>query len=509
MTREAVPLRGLLITGVCLPLALVIGYLLATLEGWTSYSLVGLILCVLAFPLFIRWHQPLLMLTWNASIIVFFVPGQPSLGVLVALGCLFLAIVNRTLRNQSSYISHRPVSYPLILLMLVVLFTAAATGGIGGRVFGSENWGARRYFGVLGAVVGYYALVAQPIPPEKARRYALWFILAGATTIVSDLIFAAGPAFYPLFAVFPSGIASLQASSYFSYGGVSRFAGLATASQAVCGFLLLRYGVRGVFNWRHPWRLSLFVVILMFGMFGGYRTTVIMFSILFAIQFYLERLYRTALLPALLLTALLAGGILVSFSDRLPLPMQRSLSFLPIEIDPVVRQDALGTVDWRLQMWKVVLPDVPKYLLIGKGYSFSGTDYRLTQMAMERGLFQSYEDTLISGNYHNGILTLIIPVGLFGALAFLLFCGTSWRALYANYRYGDPGLKGINTFLLAYFLTRLTVYLTLYGQFDLDLVIFTGTVGLSIALNGGVRRKDEPAHQPATETGKTAESPAA
>ena len=35
----------------------------------------------------------------------------------------------------------------------------------------------------------------------------------------------------------------------------------------------------------------------------------------------------------------------------------------------------------------------------------------------------------------------------------------------------------------------LTFYLVFYGQFDMDLGTFTTAVGLSIALNGGVRSR--------------------
>ena len=81
---------------------------------------------------------------------------------------------------------------------------------------------------------------------------------------------------------------------------------------------------------------------------------------------------------------------------------------------------------------------------------------------------------------------------IFGFLAFFWFCLASIRVLYANYRYGESHLRMVNTFLLPYFCARLLFYLTVYGQFDLDFVIFTGTVGLSIALNDGVRSR---AHQ--------------
>jgi UPF0716 family protein affecting phage T7 exclusion len=61
------------------------------------------------------------------------------------------------------------------------------------------------------------------------------------------------------------------------------------------------------------------------------------------------------------------------------------------------------------------------------------------------------------------------------------------RVLYRNYLYSEPELKSLNTFLLAQFVARLVFYVGFYGQFYLDLMIFTGSVGLSLALNSGVR----------------------
>jgi len=140
-------------------------------------------------------------------------------------------------------------------------------------------------------------------------------------------------------------------------------------------------------------------------------------------------------------------------------------------------------------MWETLLPEVPRYLLVGKGFAYSGTDYYLTQEAFRRGLITtSYEDALISGNYHNGILTICIPFGIWGLLGFTWFAIAALWALIRNYRYGDPRFGHINRFLLAAFLTRLVFYLTIYGQFDLDLAAFTGLLGLSIAINRGIRK---------------------
>ncbi len=61
--------------------------------------------------------------------------------------------------------------------------------------------------------------------------------------------------------------------------------------------------------------------------------------------------------------------------------------------------------------------------------------------------------------------------------------------LRSNYLFGDPSLTQVNTFLLAYFVARLIFYIVFYGQFDLDLPMFAGVVGLSVCLNGGVCRR--------------------
>jgi hypothetical protein len=312
---------------------------------------------------------------------------------------------------------------------------------------------------------------------------------------VSDLIALGGPSFYFLLALF-------SVSSTWESGsgieGVARYGGFGHAGVAGLFFLLARVGLRGLLDISKPWRLLLAFTLVVACLLGGYRAFVIILILTFGFQFYFEGLFRTKLFPALLLGMLLVGVLTVGFIDRLPLTVQRSLSFLPLEVDPTARKDAEGTAEWRFEMWKAVLPDVPKYFWVGKGFTFNGTDYWLTLQAVTRQMFVSYEHTLISGNYHNGILTIIIPFGIFGFLAFLWFCWAALRVLYQNYRYGDPEIQTINTFLLVAFCSRLLLYLTVYGQFDLEFLLLTGYVGFSVALNNGVCKKalPEPASEP-------------
>ena len=482
MDRNAEIPRVALAIGLVVPLAVVMGVLLVSPLATPTVALVGLTFMALAFPLWIRWHHTLLVCFWNAAVVAFFIPGQPPVWVLLASLSLGIAVVSRTLRHRSEFLWVRSLAVPLLVLVLIVVVTVAIRG-VGSRAMGSELWGAKRYMGVFGAVIGYFALTSAAIPPARAKWLAGLFFLSGVTAIFSDLAFAGGPAFYFLFLLFPTDVAFNQAMSADS---LQRYTGMAWMAQAGYWFMLLRYGIRGILDLRRPWRLGLFIGLFGVGLFGGFRSSIILFALLFLTQFWFERLRWTKLFVFVSLGALLLGASVVGFAERLPMSVQRSLSFLPIQVHPTARQDAQGTLDWRLQMWKVVLPEVPQYLWLGKGYTFSGTDFLLVQESIRRGMFTAYEDTLVSGNYHNGLLTLIIPFGLPGTVVFVFFIGAGWRVLRRNYLHGAPQLQRVNTFLIAYFTARLIFYTVFYGQFDLDLMVFTGVVGLSISLNGGV-----------------------
>lgn len=64
-----------------------------------------------------------------------------------------------------------------------------------------------------------------------------------------------------------------------------------------------------------------------------------------------------------------------------------------------------------------------------------------------------------------------------------------YRVLLSNYRYGDPRLRRVNITLLAYYLTYCVSFFFIFGAFNSQLAVFLGAVGLSVSLNGGVKRK--------------------
>ena len=508
-------IRSLIIYGLCLPLAVYLGYVVANPMDRTAFVVVLTVAALPLVPILLRWHHLLLILSWNFSMVLFFVQGSPYLWMAMTATSLLLTILQQILKRDVNFSSVSSITWSLLFLAFVIFITAKLTGGMGIRSFGGANYGGKRYVQLFCAIAGYFAITAFRIPKDKAILYTGLYFLGTLSLAVGSL----GP-WMPgglqfLFALFPvDSLASLS-------GGATenmRLGGLTFASVGLACFILARHGMSGLFglgeSWRflpiqfhgglgvnQPWRLLAFIAIMMIALMGGYRSVPILFIMVFTGLFLLERLYRTNLAPILVIAGILFLAVSIPFVQKMPLTVQRSLSFLPIEVDPLAKSAADDSSEWRVNMWKEVVPTIPQYLIVGKGY---GMDARFVEMQTAYDLGNQTDDgsgAIAASDFHNGPLSLIIPLGIFGAIGFLWFLFASIRTLLNNYRHGDPELHHINTFLLAYFVTKTVFFFGVFGSFQGDLAVFVGLIALSVSLNGGscqpvVETSTNPAHLP-------------
>jgi hypothetical protein len=250
-----------------------------------------------------------------------------------------------------------------------------------------------------------------------------------------------------------------------------------------------RYGIEGILDLRRIWRAILFFVLLVLTAMGGYRSMLIAVVLMLVPVFYFEGLLRSRLMPIVALAMVLVGGLTVGFSDRMPLPIQRCLAFLPVKIDPLARLSAEATSDWRVEIWKSLVPQIPHYLLLGKGLTFDQNDMAMYRTLGNQQATGEVGGTFsLSGDYHNGPLSVIIPFGIWGCITFIWFLVASIKVLWANYKYGDPDIRRINTFLLSLFIAKTIMFMAVIGGFYGDMAVFIGIVGLNISLNGGVAK---------------------
>src|SRR5260370_614245 len=86
MTAASSLFRSLIVYAICVPLAIVLGYLMATGTSGAAWPLfdtqtsiiLGLLLFFLLLPLLLRWYHPWLITSWTIVLVLPFLPGRPA-----------------------------------------------------------------------------------------------------------------------------------------------------------------------------------------------------------------------------------------------------------------------------------------------------------------------------------------------------------------------------------------------------------------------------------------------
>ncbi|MEO7299440.1 MAG: O-antigen ligase family protein [Verrucomicrobiota bacterium] len=504
MFNRVLPIKIALLLSV---FAIFVGYIVASPVTWTALGVYSLIFFIFSLPLLLRWHHFLVILTWNSNAVIYLLPGTPPLWMAMVGLSLVISLAQYALNSQEKYLFVSELIRPLVFLLILVLLTVLFKGGVGLSIFGGHGSGGKKTVFVIGAILGYFVLTRHTVKTGSAYLYASLFFLGGVSSVIGNFLPLVNPAFYFIFGIFPPEESGFEALGLINTtSDVTRFAGIAFASAAVFSALLMNYGIRGIVDFRwplhllpfsfkggfqinRPWRLIIFLTILVLSLLGGFRLLVLIFALTLGLQLYLEKLYRSRLFLGILLMALLGGAIVLPMARKLPLNMQRALSFLPIDVDPVARGSAQSSTEWRLEMWKRLLPEIPRHLLIGKGYEINTHDLEILTANQSRGQVDTIEVAILAGDYHNGILSLIIPFGLPGVAGFVWLLWAGFKVLRDNYRYGPPELLRLNRFLLSFFMARAIYFFVFFGSFSSDFFLFTGVLGLSVSINRGVCKK--------------------
>ncbi|MCX6887697.1 MAG: hypothetical protein NTX27_21975 [Verrucomicrobia bacterium] len=184
-------LRSFMTLAVALPMAIVIGYMLATGASNPDYITIltlALVLAVLAIPYLLKNHHLWLIFSWNMTTMVFILPGRPNLWLVMAFVSLGFVILQRAIDPNKKLTNSPSIVWPLVVLGIVVVLTAFYRGGFGLRAMGSDAVGGRRYLLILGAIAGYIAMSGRQIPKDKVWLYVGLFFLGGLTNLLADAL---------------------------------------------------------------------------------------------------------------------------------------------------------------------------------------------------------------------------------------------------------------------------------------------------------------------------------
>lgn len=378
MSNNTAVIRSLIIYAICLPLAVYLGYILTDPFNRSNAIMVGIVLFLMVLPLLLRFYHVWLIAVWNSALLFYFLPGQLYGWCLMSFLGFGVALGHYILNRQRGFVQAPSVAWSLIFLALVVAVTAKFRGGIGLHVLGDETIGGKRYFYIWLAILGYFAMTSEAIPPRKRNLYTILFVGAGVTLAIGDIAAMLGGPFHFIFLLFPtSGDPTLFAAQHaLDTDAIVRFAGFGGAGVALALTLVARHGIDGIVDVRKLWRPILLLMAFVLVGLGGFRSMLILVGITFGLVFCFEGHLRSRLTPIAVLCVLLCGGLTLAFSDHLPFSFQRCIAFVPgVKISSAARESADVSSLWRVQIWKSLLPSIPKYLLLGKGLGIDVNDW--------------------------------------------------------------------------------------------------------------------------------------
>ncbi len=427
---------------------------------------------LLAIPMLIFFlnHQRLL---FKAVIVTFFsgltlpiLPGGLTLFHMLALLYIVIVIVGYAFRKQTR-VAPDGFTWSIIAFSTIVMLVVAVRG-FGFRFLGDDNWGGLRYvelFILLGLVLNAKATILTPDEWRKTFLAGLGFTFI---PFLSEVIFiVSGGLIWHHYYFVNVQIATIGAFVRETAG--HELVRLQSANR-LGSFLMITSLFFLIYK---PKKLLVFSVLFLFAVLliglSGHRSgffDLIVFPWIVGLVYFKKTLPRyLAVSTAGLFAALL---MIYSIAPFLPLQFQRAVSWLPgIQVETVARDDADGTLEWRFDVWDMALLELrqnPEFFVIGKGLTYSSHEY----MAMELSgrLYGNYLWAIITSTYHQGILSLLIILGIPGLIVGTLFLGLG---LYLNrpsqlHRSFDQVLKSIHLLIFAYTSLIVAKFFTIYGD---------------------------------------------
>ncbi|MFH0909277.1 MAG: hypothetical protein V1929_10980 [bacterium] len=481
---------------VLITIAVLAGVFIASVLGFKMQSNLALAALVAFAPTIYLVSRPDVWLTATIALFASTVtlPGLPenlNAFYMFAFSLCVLMVAQKIInKNRSAW---HTAHYWLLGLAFVLLFTASVRG-FGLRILGDSKWGGAQYIQLFIGIGLVFATRDINVSPKLWRRCVVALCLLSTLPSLAQAIYAlsGGRFYYQYYFIVPDYGAvgymrGLQAGS-----GLTRMQIANVTSSYIFTLALLAR------SWRKSFLFCMALIVASFLLAGisGHRIAVV-YNLMVAGVFALMR-RNTPLFTRLITPYTLVLGValvvLALSAQELPLSFQRSLSWIPfIQLSPEATLDASGTISWRFDVWRLMLEEIPKYLLLGKGFAFSASD--LPTFFNGQHLMNSNDFVMTSRNYHNGMLSLLLDLGAAGFACGVGFSIAALRMQWKNLNsaWHDTTLGHFHRVMFACFVAQIVVYFVLAG----GATSFVGFFVYFIVMEGLVAADKKTADAPA------------
>ena len=422
-------LFGILLV-VLLPLALLMGQWSATdpvmaMSVAAGIIVFGVILVMqrsiwLLIPLFYAYRLPLTLL-----------PGGFALRDIVTGGVFAVMVLIWLVRRYEIRVRFGLLEMMLTLQYLCLL-QAFALNPVGLRILGSSTVGGRPYVEIALSLLVFVVLAAQVVDLKKTYWASKLFLLGGISSAMLEIVSILMPSLgYLIVRVYQLGSAvGLRSEQAIEAGvaevnqySVGRKEYLSYLVKPLFAWLLAKTRPLGLINLRRPFVVLGFMIVMLAALLSGFRSLIIWIGMMYIAAAIIRRHKEdiaVACVAGILMMCILIGGNGQIFD--LPLPVQRALSFLPGNWDPLAEGDAMSSAEWRYEMWHVVMT-TDTYIenkWLGDGFGFSADDLQFqAQIQFGGGIVtpeMMQEHFMRAGDFHSGPIQTINRVGYLGLL---------------------------------------------------------------------------------------------
>lgn len=429
-----------------------------------------------AVPLgiFLISHQKFVfMLTMATAFSGLVFPGMPATLTVNHLLILFLittGILGAALqKKETSVPGYFYILFAIVLNLLVIIYLR----GAGFRFLGDSNWGGARYVDIFLAIGFVFFSRSVILSPRDWKVFFFIFIGFSMLPILSESLFllSGGRIYHQYYFVRMS---TATVAAFFHEMGGQELVRFQSGNRT--GVML---GLVAAFLfYNNPRRILLpgllFTVGLLLVGFSGHRSGLLdLILVVWIIGFLLCKNMRNLYLQATFLGAGIVMVLLYFVGPILPIPFQRTLAFIPgIDWAYQAVSDADGTWQWRLNLWSEGMREMrmtPEFYLFGKGYTYSGAEYEA--LAIGPAWEHNYWFAVILSTYHQGVLSLLIGLGIPGLLLFTAFfiAAITRHVRFSRRNWQDSLLQNAHRVVLVYFVVLVVKFYTVYGDLFVSL----------------------------------------
>ena len=377
-------------------------------------------------------------------------PGMP--GKLMAIHALLMVVLTIVLARGTILKTKgrtRGAMWGWILAFAAVLVFTIMARGTGFRMLGDHNWGGTRYVNLFLTMSCVY-IASQVRLRESYWRVALTgMVFLSFLPFISDLVFAfTHGAFYYLYYIVEYGSGMADSFESFESGGLTRFQSARLSGPLLFMFPFLFYPFKGKYRWLYA---GCMLTGLALAGISGHRLAILrILAFCWLFGFLISKGARVRFALTSIAVGILLLIPLVLFAEHLPLSFQRSLSWIPwADVGYEARYSADSTVAWRLNVWNLALAEIPRYWLVGKGYTFNYNELLAFMHLPHAGT----EWARITVAYHSGPLSLLIGMGVTGLVVgfgvLLAASGRHYRLV--KMQWHSPSLKRMHMILFRKF----------------------------------------------------------